>query len=156
MLYHRSLASSIRTSHVRSALGHRGIPCRAPAVRSMPPVHAAAPATGCAVVVFTTAGCPYCKRAKADLTAAGFPYQEVDVADQGLRGALAEATGRRTVPQVTEWQGAGRVNSAMRVFPAYITNIQCLQQVDLRPPHAPSPENRLSPLRRCSLDALLS
>ncbi|WIA08629.1 hypothetical protein OEZ85_008058 [Tetradesmus obliquus] len=53
------------------------------------------------VVVFTTPGCPYCKRAKQALSEQKVPYQEVDVSvNTELRAALKEATGERTVPQV--------------------------------------------------------
>lgn len=52
--------------------------------------------------MFTTPGCPYCKRAKDALHERGFAYSEVDVsADQRLRATLNEATGLRTVPQVS-------------------------------------------------------
>jgi glutaredoxin 3 len=63
---------------------------------------AAGTTSGTSCAVFTTPGCPYCKRAKALLTQQQLPYQEVDVStSSALRQALAEATGRKTVPQVT-------------------------------------------------------
>ncbi|KAF6263701.1 hypothetical protein COO60DRAFT_1635064 [Scenedesmus sp. NREL 46B-D3] len=53
------------------------------------------------VVVFTTPGCPYCKRAKQALSEQKVSYKEVDVSvNTELRAALKEATGQRTVPQV--------------------------------------------------------
>ena len=58
-------------------------------------------ATGAAVVVFTTPGCPYCKRAKDALRGRSVGFSEIDVSgDTDLRAALKDATGQRTVPQV--------------------------------------------------------
>lgn len=60
-----------------------------------------AAAAGAPVVVFTTPGCPYCKRAKDALRGRGVQYSEVDVSkDTALRAALGDATGQKTVPQV--------------------------------------------------------
>lgn len=53
------------------------------------------------VVVFTTPGCPYCKRAKGALKDGGYAFTEVDVSvDKQLRTTLNETTGQRTVPQI--------------------------------------------------------
>lgn len=53
------------------------------------------------VVVFTTVGCPYCKRAKQALRELEVPFQEVDVSGQAeLRGLLKSVTGETSVPQV--------------------------------------------------------
>jgi glutaredoxin len=53
------------------------------------------------IVVFTTPGCPYCKRAKDALRGGDFKFAEVDVSvDKQLRALLADTTGQRTVPQV--------------------------------------------------------
>lgn len=57
--------------------------------------------TDSALVVFTTPGCPYCKRAKEALREGNYTFAEVDVSvDKQLRATLNDATGRRTVPQV--------------------------------------------------------
>lgn len=55
-----------------------------------------------AVAVITTQGCPYCRRAKADLTAAGIPFTEILIGeDQAeLLSAVKAASGQATVPQV--------------------------------------------------------
>ena len=55
---------------------------------------------GIKVVVFTTAGCPHCKRAKSILQEEDIAYAEVDVStDTKLRQELQGITGRETVPQ---------------------------------------------------------
>lgn len=55
---------------------------------------------GAKVVVFTTAGCPHCKRAKGILQEENVAYAEVDVStDTELRQELQATTGRGTVPQ---------------------------------------------------------
>ena len=54
------------------------------------------------VVVFTTAGCPHCKRAKAVLQQENVAYAEVDVSgDTQLRQELQSITSQGTVPQAT-------------------------------------------------------
>ncbi|CAL5220200.1 g2173 [Coccomyxa viridis] len=53
------------------------------------------------VVVFTTAGCPHCKRAKAVLQQENVAYAEVDVSgDTQLRQELQSITSQGTVPQI--------------------------------------------------------
>jgi glutaredoxin 3 len=53
------------------------------------------------IEVYTTPSCPYCVRAKRLLQERGLAYQEFDVAmDDGLREAIIERSGRRTVPQI--------------------------------------------------------
>jgi glutaredoxin 3 len=53
------------------------------------------------VVIYTTAVCPYCVRAKHLLQRKGVAYREVDVShDYAARQALMEQTRRRTVPQI--------------------------------------------------------
>lgn len=53
------------------------------------------------VAVVTTQGCPYCRQAKADLSAAGIPYSEVLITDQlDILDEIKKATGQSTVPQV--------------------------------------------------------
>eukprot|EP00850_Spirogloea_muscicola_P020657 SM000222S06998 [mRNA] locus=s222:112182:114999:- [translate_table: standard] len=52
-------------------------------------------------LVFTTRGCPFCKQAKTLLKDQHVPFTEVYVdRDQSLREAVAQATGRKTVPVV--------------------------------------------------------
>lgn len=52
-------------------------------------------------VVFTTFGCPYCKRAKNTLRENNVPFNEVLVdKSPSLRDAVVKATGRRTVPVI--------------------------------------------------------
>ena len=110
LLMLRGTVPSPRTAALRSLHSARSSPAvigygtharrHAPvAAAAMPPTTQSAPAAP--VVVFTTPGCPYCKRAKEALRGRGVAFAEVDVgADAGLRAALAEATGQRTVPQV--------------------------------------------------------
>ena len=53
------------------------------------------------VKIYTTPYCPFCVRAKRLLERKGVGYEEIDVAgDDEARAALAERTGRRTVPQI--------------------------------------------------------
>jgi glutaredoxin len=53
------------------------------------------------VAVVTTKGCPYCRQAKADLSAAGIPYTEILITDQlDVLNKIKETTGQSTVPQV--------------------------------------------------------
>jgi glutaredoxin 3 len=54
-----------------------------------------------AVRVYTTGFCLYCRLAKQLLRERGIPFEEIDVGgDAAARRWLAEATGRRTVPQI--------------------------------------------------------
>jgi glutaredoxin 3 len=54
------------------------------------------------IVLFTTDMCSFCRRAKALLDTTGLPYREVYLPreDDPARRALAERTGRWTMPQV--------------------------------------------------------
>lgn len=53
------------------------------------------------VIIYTTAYCPFCTRAKRLLEKKGVAYREIDAeGDDGLRAWLAEKTGKLTVPQV--------------------------------------------------------
>ena len=53
------------------------------------------------VAVFTTVGCPYCKKAKGMLQEEQITYQEIDVsANITVRQELQSITGQKTVPQV--------------------------------------------------------
>lgn len=52
-------------------------------------------------LIYTTASCPYCQRAKSLLTRHGWPYEEIDLTgDAEARAALVARTGMRTVPQI--------------------------------------------------------
>jgi glutaredoxin len=54
------------------------------------------------VAVVTTQGCPYCRQAKADLTAAGIPYTEILITNQlDILSEIKKTTGQSTVPQVS-------------------------------------------------------
>jgi len=64
------------------------------------------------VAVVTTQGCPYCRQAKADLSAAGIPYSEILITDQlDILNEIKKATGQSTVPQVN------------KIFPAFFLPI---------------------------------
>ncbi len=53
------------------------------------------------VTIYTTPGCPFCRRAKMLLTRKGAAYEEIDVSDPALREAMIErAGGGYTVPQI--------------------------------------------------------
>lgn len=54
-----------------------------------------------AVAIVTTEGCPYCRRAKAELTAANIPYTEYLLTNQiQVLKEVKAASGQSTVPQV--------------------------------------------------------
>jgi glutaredoxin 3 len=60
-------------------------------------VNAAAPA----VVVYSTAWCPYCTRARQLLTAKGKAFTEIDVEEvAGARDEMRQRSGRTSVPQI--------------------------------------------------------
>ena len=53
------------------------------------------------VVIYTTAFCSYCVRAKALLSRKGVAFQEIDVSrNREKRRWLADVTGQETVPQI--------------------------------------------------------
>lgn len=53
------------------------------------------------VVIYTTAFCSYCVRAKALLSRKGVEFQEIDVSrNREKRRWLADVTGQETVPQI--------------------------------------------------------
>jgi glutaredoxin 3 len=53
------------------------------------------------VTIYTTPGCPFCRRAKILLTSKGVAYEEIDATDFKVREAMIErAGGRYTVPQI--------------------------------------------------------
>ena len=53
------------------------------------------------VLIYTTSWCPFCRRAKALLKEKGVRWKELDIeADPAHRQAMAEASGRSSVPQI--------------------------------------------------------
>ena len=53
------------------------------------------------IIMYTTANCPYCVRAKELLAAKGLSYKEMRVdMDEELRQDMMQKSGRRTVPQI--------------------------------------------------------
>jgi glutaredoxin 3 len=53
------------------------------------------------VVVYSTRTCGYCRAAEALLTRRGISFERIEVGgDPAMRRWLAEATRRRTVPQI--------------------------------------------------------
>ncbi len=53
------------------------------------------------VIIYTTPGCPFCRRAKILLTSKGAAYEEIDASDFKVREDMTErAGGRYTVPQI--------------------------------------------------------
>lgn len=52
------------------------------------------------VIIYTSAYCPYCVRAKQLLDSKQASYQEIDVSDRSLRPKMTELTGGTTVPQI--------------------------------------------------------
>lgn len=61
-----------------------------------------------AVLIYTTAWCPYCIRAKALLDKKGVAYEEIGVDGQpDLRAEMSRKAGRTSVPQI--WIGSTHV-----------------------------------------------
>ena len=53
------------------------------------------------IVMYTTAWCPYCARARNLLTAKGLAFEEIDVdAAADARTEMMTRSGRHTVPQI--------------------------------------------------------
>jgi glutaredoxin 3 len=53
------------------------------------------------VTIYTTPTCPYCIAAKALLRNKGVTFNDISIeGDRSAASALAERTGRRTVPQI--------------------------------------------------------
>jgi len=53
------------------------------------------------VVMYATAWCPFCERARTLLARKGIGYREIDVEDDPkLREEMVRRSGRRTVPQI--------------------------------------------------------
>jgi glutaredoxin 3 len=59
------------------------------------------PPTDSAVVLYTTATCPYCMRARRLFDSKGVRYTEIDVNKvEGARAQMQQRTGRTSVPQI--------------------------------------------------------
>jgi glutaredoxin 3 len=52
------------------------------------------------IVMYATAWCGFCARARALLKSRGVAFREVDTDDAEARAEMIERTGRRTVPQI--------------------------------------------------------
>ena len=53
------------------------------------------------IVMYSTATCPFCIRAKRVFDLRGLEYQDIDVGrDPSLRQVMMEKSGARTVPQI--------------------------------------------------------
>ena len=53
------------------------------------------------IVMYATAWCPYCARARRLLQSKGAAFQEIDVeATPGTRAEMIQRAGRRSVPQI--------------------------------------------------------
>jgi glutaredoxin 3 len=53
------------------------------------------------VTIYTTPGCPFCRRARVLLTSKGVNFEDIDVSDPAAREAMTvRASGRYTVPQI--------------------------------------------------------
>lgn len=67
------------------------------------------------VVMYTTAYCPYCVRARRLLDAKGVSYRDIRVdAEPGLRQEMIRLSGRRTVPQI--WVGQQHVGGCTELY----------------------------------------
>jgi glutaredoxin 3 len=52
------------------------------------------------VIIYTTAWCPYCIKAKRLLDSKKVEYTEIDVSEPAVREQMASETKGRTVPQI--------------------------------------------------------
>ncbi|WP_022941943.1 glutaredoxin 3 [Psychromonas hadalis] len=52
------------------------------------------------VIIYTTAWCPYCIRAKQLLDNKQVEYTEINVSESDTRAKMVSLTGGRTVPQI--------------------------------------------------------
>lgn len=53
------------------------------------------------ILIYTSAWCPYCIRAKALLDRKGVAYEEISVdGEPGVRAEMASKAGRTSVPQI--------------------------------------------------------
>ncbi|GGJ83516.1 glutaredoxin 3 [Pseudomonas matsuisoli] len=67
------------------------------------------------IVIYTTAWCPYCIRAKRLLDSKSVPYEEIAVDSRpDLRAEMAQKAGRTSVPQI--WIGDRHVGGCDDLF----------------------------------------
>ncbi|TLX58907.1 glutaredoxin 3 [Stutzerimonas nosocomialis] len=67
------------------------------------------------VVIYTTAWCPYCLRAKSLLDKKGVDYEEIPVDGRSdLRAEMARKAGRTSVPQI--WIGEQHIGGCDDLF----------------------------------------
>lgn len=67
------------------------------------------------ILIYTSATCPYCIRAKALLSQKGVAFEEISVDGKpDVRAAMAEKAGRTSVPQI--WIGARHVGGCDDLF----------------------------------------
>ncbi len=52
------------------------------------------------VIIYTTAWCPYCVRAKKLLDSKNVKYTEINVSEPAARAKMVDLTGGSTVPQI--------------------------------------------------------
>ncbi|HSB95912.1 MAG TPA: glutaredoxin 3 [Spongiibacteraceae bacterium] len=68
-----------------------------------------------AVVIYTTAYCPYCIRAKRLLDSKATPYEEIKVdSNPALRREMTQLSGRHTVPQI--WIGERHIGGCDELY----------------------------------------
>jgi len=68
-----------------------------------------------AVVIYTTAYCPYCIRAKRLLDSKAAPYKEIKVdGNPALRHEMTQLSGRHTVPQI--WIGERHIGGCDELY----------------------------------------
>lgn len=67
------------------------------------------------VVIYTSAWCPFCMRAKQLLDEKGVAFEEIKVDGKpNVRAAMAEKAGRTSVPQI--WIGEQHVGGCDELF----------------------------------------
>lgn len=67
------------------------------------------------ILIYTSATCPYCIRAKALLSQKGVAFEEISVDGKpDVRAAMAEKAGRTSVPQI--WIGERHVGGCDDLF----------------------------------------
>jgi glutaredoxin 3 len=68
-----------------------------------------------AIVIYTTAYCPYCIRAKRLLDNKSAAYEEIKVdSNPALRSKMAQLSGRHTVPQI--WIGERHIGGCDELY----------------------------------------
>ena len=85
------------------------------------------------VVVVTTVGCQFCKRAKDTLKQAGLEYVEVDASNQHeLLRIIKETNGRRSVPQVSACSVGGVPPASDAVYRLHSQHLSLLADISGR------------------------